>query len=47
MTCHELFRLTRPLLAANGHGPETDLFAVLNGVNSQKLLESITNVNNN
>ncbi len=42
MACHELFRLALPLLAANGHGPETDLFAGLNGVNSQKLFRSIT-----
>jgi LmbE family N-acetylglucosaminyl deacetylase len=41
MACHELFRLARPPLAANGHGPETDLFAGLNGVNSQKLFRSI------
>ena len=47
MACHELFRLARPPLAANGHGPETNLFAGLNGVKSQNLLESITNVNNN
>ncbi len=47
MACHELFRLARPQLAANGHGPETDIFADLNGVNPQKLLEIITNVNNN
>jgi LmbE family N-acetylglucosaminyl deacetylase len=47
MACHELFRLAWPQIAANGHVSETDLFAGLNGVNSQKLLESITNVNNN
>ncbi|MCC6604392.1 MAG: PIG-L family deacetylase [Anaerolineae bacterium] len=27
MACHELFRLARPQIAANGHGLETDLFA--------------------
>jgi N-acetylglucosamine malate deacetylase 2 len=27
MACHELFRLARPRLSANGHGPEVDLFA--------------------
>ena len=27
MACHELFRLARPQIAANGSGPETDLFA--------------------
>lgn len=27
MACHELFRLARPQIAANGHGPEVDLFA--------------------
>jgi N-acetylglucosamine malate deacetylase 2 len=27
MACHELFRLARPQLSANGHGPEVDLFA--------------------
>jgi N-acetylglucosamine malate deacetylase 2 len=27
MACHELFRLARPHLSANGHGPEVDLFA--------------------
>jgi N-acetylglucosamine malate deacetylase 2 len=29
MACHELFRLARPRLKANGHGPEIDLFAGL------------------
>ncbi|MBE2222707.1 MAG: PIG-L family deacetylase [Anaerolineae bacterium] len=42
MACHELFRLARPQIAANGHGPETDLFAGLNGVNSQKSFRKIT-----
>ncbi len=27
MACHELFRLARPQIAANGHEPEVDLFA--------------------
>jgi len=27
LACHELFRLARPQIAANGHGPEIDLFA--------------------
>lgn len=27
MACHELFRLARPQISANGHGPEVDLFA--------------------
>lgn len=31
MACHELFRLARPQMAANGHGPETDLFAGITG----------------
>lgn len=31
MACHELFRLARPSLAANGHGPEIDLFAGVTG----------------
>lgn len=33
MACHELFRLARPQIAANGQNPETDLFAGLTGVN--------------
>jgi N-acetylglucosamine malate deacetylase 2 len=32
MACHELFRLARPQIAANGHGPEVDLFA---GISAQ------------
>lgn len=45
MACHELFRLARPQFAANGH--IDDLFAGLNGIDSQKLSESMTHVNNN
>lgn len=33
LACHELFRLVRPQIAANGQEPETDLFAGLTGVN--------------
>ncbi len=31
MACHELFRLARPQIAANGHEPEIDLFAGISG----------------
>lgn len=31
MACHELFRLARPRIAANGHGPMDDLFAAIPG----------------
>lgn len=31
LACHELFRLARPQLAANGHSPEIDLFAGITG----------------
>jgi LmbE family N-acetylglucosaminyl deacetylase len=32
MACHEQFRLVRPQVSANGHGPIEDLFANLNGI---------------
>lgn len=35
LACHELFRLARPQLTANDHGPEVDLFAGVTGTNSQ------------
>lgn len=38
MACHELFRLARPQIAVNGHGPETDLFAGINGTNHKNHL---------
>lgn len=31
MACHELFRLARPQIAVNGHGPIEDLFAAIPG----------------
>jgi hypothetical protein len=36
MTCHELFRLARPQLAANGQEPEDDLFAAFSGSKYQQ-----------
>ncbi len=41
MACHELFRLARPQIATNGHGPETDLFAGINGTKPQKSFRSV------
>ena len=36
MVCHEIFRLARPQLAANGRAPEDDLFAVFSGLKLQQ-----------
>lgn len=37
MACHELFRLARPQIAANGHEPEIDLFAGISGAKQQTI----------
>lgn len=41
MAPHELFRLARPQVDANGHGPETDLFAGITGSKPRNSLRSI------
>lgn len=36
LTCHEVFWLARPRLAANEHEPEDDLFAAFSGSKHQQ-----------